>query len=91
MPPSVAHVPPSVAEGYGVAAAQPVTGRDAPGPVPFTVNAVAGRPQNGVWGQLKSTAEYSASLVRRCRALIMRTVPDFERITSDWVLAPRLS
>ena len=36
-------------------------------------------------------AEYSASLSRRWRASTRRTVPDCERITSDWVVAPRLS
>ncbi len=39
----------------------------------------------------KSMAEKSRSLEIWWRALIWRTVPDFERITSDWVVAPRLS
>ena len=42
-------------------------------------------------GQLKSTLEKSASLSILWRALTSRTVPDFERMTSDWVVAPRLS
>src|SRR4051812_13205900 len=38
--------------------------------------------------QLKATAEYSLSLVRRCWAVTRRTVPDLERMTRLWVDAP---
>lgn len=37
---------------------------------------------------MKSTAEYSLSLDRRWYASIIRTVPDFDRITMDCVVAP---
>ena len=33
-----------------------------------------------------STSEYSRSFVSLCRPSITRTVPDFDRITIDWVL-----
>ena len=39
----------------------------------------------------KSIAAKSLSLVSWWRAFTRRTVPDFERITRDWVDAPRLS
>ena len=41
--------------------------------------------------QLKSTLEKPASLSILWRAFTSRTVPDLDRITSDWVVAPRLS
>jgi hypothetical protein len=34
---------------------------------------------------------YSWSFSRRCLASMRRTVPDFERMTRDWVVAPLLS
>ena len=37
---------------------------------------------------VKSTAEYSLSLDSRWYASIIRTVPDLERITIDWVVQP---
>jgi hypothetical protein len=54
-----------------------------------------GNRQNGGGGgevrQVYSTEAYSRSLSRRWRDWMSRTVPDFERITSDWVVAPRAS
>ena len=41
--------------------------------------------------QPKSMLENSLSFSRRWRALTWRTVPDWERMTNDWVVAPRLS
>ena len=41
--------------------------------------------------QSKATAENWAILSRGWRALMLRTVPDFDRMTSDCVVAPRLS
>ncbi len=41
--------------------------------------------------QPKSMAENPPSLPRLWRAVMRRTVPDFDRITSDWVMAPRRS
>ncbi len=38
----------------------------------------------------KSTVEYWRSLVSRWKPSIIRTVPDFERITIDWVVQPPL-
>ena len=42
-------------------------------------------------GYSKSIEAKRLSLVSWWRAFTRRTVPDFERITSDWVVAPRLS
>jgi hypothetical protein len=36
----------------------------------------------------KSTVEYSRSFVSRWKPSIIRTVPDFDRITIDWVVHP---
>ncbi len=41
-----------------------------------------------VLSPVKSTAEYSLSFDSRWYASIIRTVPDFERMTIDWVVQP---
>ncbi len=45
----------------------------------------------GPRAQPNSMALYSDSLCSGCRASIRRTVPDLDRMTRDWVLAPNSS
>lgn len=45
------------------------------------------RPQSS-GSQSNWMAEYSMSFFHLCSAVTLRTVPDFDRVTREWVMAP---
>ncbi len=76
---------PDLAEPYRQGSGPP-GGRRAPGGRPQVAGPAADRP-----AQPNSMALYSASLWSGWRASMRRTVPDLDRMTRDWLVAPNSS